>query len=380
MSLQRLTGITLAAATLSCQPATPGGGTSVPPATPSGPRWDHRPALALPSLGEKLRDHFAVGAAVEPHHLRDEGDIVAHHFRRLTAENSMKFGPLCPSSRCVFDSADKIAAFAREHQMQMTGHTFVWHQMYPVWLFKDGDQKAPPELVSQRLRDHIFAMTARYADVVDNWDVVNEAISDTPGKTYRDDSPWYLAFGGEGYVKVAFEHAAAAAAAHDPAVKLYYNDYSVVNADKRKKIIEMIRWLRAEGVRVDGVGMQGHWNLEWPTADELRSTIDELAAEKLEVKVSELDVSVYPKDDQGTKTFEPEVAYTPELEQRLAMRYAEIFAVLREKSALIAHVTFWGVSDDRTWLNGWPIPRKNYPLLFDREHQPKAALKALLDQ
>lgn len=358
---------------------TPTSGGTAPPAAA---RWDHTAALALPSLAEKMKDRFPVGAAVEPHHINDMGDIVAHHFNHLTAENSMKMGPLCPSSTCNFDSADRIAAFAREHQMQMTGHTFVWHQMYPAWLFKDGAGKASKEVVSQRLHDHIFALTERYADVIDNWDVVNEAISDNPEKTYRgdgDDSVWYATFGGPEYVKTAFAHAAAAAEKFDPDVKLYYNDYNVVKADKRQKIIEMVRALREQGVRIDGVGLQAHWNLRWPSVDEIRAAIDELAAEKLLVKISELDVNLYWEDDHATKKWQPELELTPELERELTERYTQIFQVLIEKSDVIDHVTFWGVSDDRTWLNGWPIPRKNYPLLFDREHQPKPALEAILN-
>ncbi len=370
---------------VACAATSGGSGDTTPPAAnnsaPAPPRWDHSAALALPSLAAAMQERFPIGAAVEPHHLRDMGDIVAHHYNRLTAENSMKMGPLCPSARCNYETADRIAEFAREHQMPMTGHAFVWHQMYPVWLFKDGQRPASRELVSERMRAHIFAMTERYADVVDNWDVVNEAISDQSDKMYRgdgDDSVWYTAFGGEAYIRAAFESAAAAAQLHDPDVKLYYNDYNVVKTDKRRKIIEMVRSLRAQGVRVDGVGLQAHWNLRWPSVEEIGTAIDELAAENLRVKISELDINLYWNDDHATKTWQPELELTEELQQELTRRYARVFEVLIDRSAVIEHVTFWGVSDDRTWLNGWPVPRANHPLLFDRDHQPKPALEAIL--
>jgi endo-1,4-beta-xylanase len=343
---------------------------------------DHSLALALPSLAQKFATDFDIGAAVEPDVMRDMADILTHHFNRITAENQMKMGPLCQQPSCNFARADAIADFARQHGLRMSGHTFVWHQMVPGWIFKAHGQDASRDVVETRLRDHIFTLTRRYADVIDNWDVVNEAISDSPGKTYRDageGSPWYKAFGGPDYIKAAFSHAAAAATQHDPTVRLYYNDYNVVIPEKRAKIIEMVRWLRKEGVRVDGVGMQGHWNIEWPSAAEIATCIDELAAENLEVKVSELDVSLYSKDDHASKKWQPELEFTPELEAKLTARYAEIFRVLREKAAVLTQVTFWGVSDDRTWLNSWPSSRKNHPLLFDREHQPKPALKAILE-
>lgn len=349
---------------------------------PPGSHFDHSAALAEPSLAQAMAPYFPIGAALETTQLGPQGDLVAHHFNHLTAENAMKLGQVCPRAECSYGAADTLADFAREHRLPMTGHAFVWHQMYPAWFFKDGGKAAPLALVSERLRAHIFKMTERYADVVDNWDVVNEAISDTLPKIYRDASEgsvWYEAFGGPGYIRAAFEYARAAAEAHDPTVKLYYNDYNVVFPEKRRKIIAMIRELRAAGVRVDGVGMQGHWNIESPTVEEIERTIQELAAEGLDVKISELDISVYAGDNHGTKVWQSAVFDSPELEERLAVRYAAIFGVLQKNAKAITHVTFWGVTDEKSWLNYWPLRRDNYPLLFDRNHRPKPAFRAVLE-
>jgi endo-1,4-beta-xylanase len=340
-------------------------------------------ALALPSLSEKLGTAPVLGVAVEPYLLEEQGPVIAKHFRRLVAENSMKWGEVCRTkNRCDFKRADAIAEFARKHGMKMTGHTFVWHQMYPAWLFRDGLGSASKELLTERLREHIYQMVQRYADVVDNWDVVNEAISDKPERLWRqkpEQSKWFEAFGGEGYVETAFRIAADATAKFAPDTKLYYNDYSIENPEKRHKVIEMIRLLRKKGVRVDGVGIQGHINLTWPAVAELERAIDEFSAENLLVKISELDVSVYTGDDLDRKAYEKELSYTPELEERLARRYVEIFRVFRAKAQVLHSVTLWGLSDDHTWLNGWPVSRRNYPLLIDRAHQPKLAMKRLLE-
>jgi len=380
-----------ASSSASSSPAAPSGAETtsggVPQAAPPAGGKDLAAALALPSLFKKFEADFDIGTAVEVLHLTEMPQVLTHHFNRLTAENQMKLGPLCESGGSTrtcknFDKADQIANFARQHGMRMSGHTFVWHQMQPGWFFQEGGKPTTKQVVDPQLKAHIFEMTKRYADVVDNWDVVNEAISDSAGKTYRDGdegSPWFKAYGGKDYIKAAFQHAAAAAAAHDPTVKLYYNDYNIVIPEKRKKVIEMVRWLRSQGVRVDGVGEQGHWNIEWPSAAEIAACIDELAAEKLEVKISELDVNIYAKDDHANKKWQPEMEFTPELQQKLAARYAEIFKVLREKGAALSQVTFWGISDDRTWLNTWPLTRRNDPLLLDRNHQPKAAFQAILD-
>ncbi len=337
--------------------------------------------VALPSLAQRWSASFPVGVAVQRRLLRDSSDVVAHHFNRLTAENAMKFEPLCPTSaQCDYGEADEIAAFARKHGMQMTGHTFVWHRMHPTWPLVDGAKRASKELVTQRLQQHIATLVERYADVVDNWDVVNEAISDTADKTYRDGaegSKWHAAYGGPEFIQVAFAAAADAAAKHDPDVKLFYNDYNVVKADKRAKVLEMVRWLRKAGVRVDGVGLQAHWNIDWPPIADVRAAIDELAAENLLVKISEIDISVYALDDWGKEVWQPEGEYTAELDERLAQRYRELFMLFEEKKDVVTSVTFWGIHDDRSWLNSYPTKRLNYPLLVDRSGQPKQAFKVL---
>ncbi|MGC4064014.1 MAG: endo-1,4-beta-xylanase [Polyangiaceae bacterium] len=386
-SVAMLMGLMLAsAAFLSCTPrsrpqgVTPSGGQ---PTTSSAQAKSSAEALALPSLSDKLGNAPALGVAVEPYLLEEQGPVVAKHFRRLVAENSMKWGEVCRTKNgCDFKRADAIADFARTHGMKMTGHTFVWHQMYPAWLFRDGLGSASKEVLTERLREHISQMVQRYADVVDNWDVVNEAISDKPERMWRqkpEQSKWFEAFGGEGYVEVAFRLAAEATSKFAPDTKLFYNDYSIENPEKRHKVIEMIRELRKKGVRVDGVGIQGHVNLTWPAVAELARAIDEFAAERLLVKVSELDVSVYPEDDLDRKAYQKELSYTQELEERLAQRYVEIFRVFRAKASALHSVTLWGLSDDHTWLNGWPVSRRNYPLLIDRTHRPKLAMQRLLE-
>jgi endo-1,4-beta-xylanase len=335
------------------------------------------------SLADKFVAHFPIGAAVEADILSEQQGVIARHFRRLTAENAMKWSELCPrEGEYHFARADAIANFARSRSMQMTGHTFVWHQMAPAWLFLDGPGRAAPSLVAQRLQEHIATLMQRYADVVDNWDVVNEAVSPTEGKMWRDaseHSDWHAIFGDESYVVRAFTFASEAADRFAPHTKLYYNDYDIEASGKRHKVIAALRKLRAAGVRIDGVGIQGHINLAWPTADDLRQAIDDFSAEGLLVKISELDVSVYTQDNPFKSVYQREMAYTPELEARLVARYAEVFSVLKERAAQLTSVTLWGISDDRSWLNTWPVRRSNYPLLFGAGHEPKAALSRLMN-
>jgi endo-1,4-beta-xylanase len=383
----KCTSLLLGVIALACVPRTQSQSTPSAPAStapmplPTATTKSNDAALALPPLAEKLG--LPLGVAVEPYVLNDLGDVVARHFNRIVAENSMKWGEVCRvATRCDWTRADAIADFARQHKMKMTGHAFIWHQMFPAWLFKEGKTPVTKPVLIERMRKHIFQLMERYADVVDNWDVVNEAISDKPGRLWRqlpEQSSWYEAFGSEEYVAEAFKIATEASAKFAPDTKLYYNDYSIENPDKRKKAIELIRGLRQRGIRVDGVGIQGHIQLGWPNVAELGRAIDEFAAESLLVKISELDVSVYTADDLEKKLYQKELVYDANLEQQLAERYVALFQLFRQKSSKLTSVTFWGLSDDRTWLNGWPIGRKNYPMLLDRMHQPKLAMKRLLE-
>lgn len=355
------------------------GASTAPPAT--------LPAGA--SIAKKYEEFFTVGVAVTQKNLTTPTvrDIITQHFNRLTAENAWKWGELSPSpDRYDWGEADAIAQFAREHKMPMTGHALVWHRQAPGWVFarlKNGDPQAI-EAVKTRLKAHIDTVIPRYADVVDNWDVVNEAISDNGEKTYRDateGSKFYGIFGSEEYVYLAFLWAQQAYEKHAPGSsegKLYYNDYNVVL--KVDRIIPMLNAVREKGARVDGIGMQYHVRLDWPGIEMLDETMQKIIAAGYKIKVSELDVNLYNDYPDGKFKAAPAVDFTPELAQIQAKRYAELFALFRKHAEHITSVTLWGVSDDHTWLDHEPVGgRNNHPLLFDDQHRPKAAAAAILD-
>ncbi|MBN1798864.1 MAG: endo-1,4-beta-xylanase [Spirochaetales bacterium] len=337
------------------------------------------------SLYKKYESYFSVGAAVAPKHLSSVADILEFHFNRLAAENDMKFGPIHPAAgRYSFSNADAIANFARNNSMTMTGHTFVWHRQQPSWLFSglSPGNTRDIETLKNQLKNHIETLVNRYDDVVDNWDVVNEAISDTGGKTYRDGSEgseWYRIFQSEEYIYWAFKYSQDALAAKGSNAKLYYNDYNVTVPSKLNKILSMVQWLRSRGLRIDGIGLQGHWKLDWPTLSDIRSAINKISTAGLEVKISELDISIYTNDDWSTHAWEAEKAFTEQLETQQAVRYRELFMLFKANSGRITSVTFWGVSDDATWLDYHPKRRNDYPLLFDDRHKPKLAYYAITD-
>lgn len=268
-------------------------------------------------------------------------------------------------------SADRIADFARQNNMKMRGHTFVWHSQTPAAFFTDdkGNQLTREQLY-ERLRIYMTAVMNRYKDIIFCWDVVNEALSDSPDNLLRTSSRWYQICGKD-FIAQAFRIARSV----NPDVKLIYNDYNLVDPAKLERAVTLLKELKDAGVPVDGVGMQGHWSKE-VTAEMLNTAIKRFAALGLEVQITELDVTTYSNfHGEGAKNQVRETQpYSKEVEDLLAEKYKTFFKVLHKNAKKITSVTFWGLHDGMTWLNGFPVRgRTDYPLLFDREMKPKKA-------
>jgi len=322
------------------------------------------------SLAEAFSPYFPLGVAVNSATVDSSQDLIRKHFVSLTAENEMKPSLIFPRMNTwITGGADAIANLARDMAIGMRGHTIVWHQQTPGWIFASAGGPASRNQVLERLAVHMDFMHERYGDVIHSWDVVNEAISDAPGEFLRP-SP-YLDRIGPDYIAEAFR----LARAHLPGTKLFYNDYSVLDPVKQDKIFRLVSELLADGVPIDGIGFQGHWSIYYPDGATLERAIQRFSALGLEIQITELDLSIYNHDDQTSRFDSP----PPELLELQAQGYQEIFEILVRNSQYITGVTFWGVADDSTWLDNFPVRnRKNWPLLFDENQEPKPAFFAIL--
>ena len=330
------------------------------------------------NLSEHLAPYFSFGVAMEPHYLDEFGPILSSTFNRLTAENAMKCARIHPQEDTYnYAPADQLADFARKHQMAMTGHALVWYRETPDWLVQ-GDKAQ----VLAKLQSHVDAVVLRYADVTDNWDVINEAVSDSADKIYRDgdeQSKLYPILGEDLFTET-FRFAEAAMKKSGKNIDLYYNDYNLAKPEKLEKALKLAKKVKDAGVRIDGIGEQAHWSMTWPTTSELQQMIDKIVAAGLKVKISELDISIYPNDDWENKKWEPQREFTPQLAQAQAARYKELFDVFVKNAEHITSVTVWGLTDDRTWLDDFPAKsRNNHPLLFNDNAEPKPAYFALFE-
>ncbi len=324
-------------------------------------------------LKDYYKKYFPVGVAVSPRALlTDEAGLIVKEFESMTPENAMKMGPIHPEeNRYFWKDADSIAAFAKRNNLKLRGHTLCWHNQTPKWLFVDADGKnVSKEILLQRLKDHITSVVQRYKGTIYAWDVVNEAISDKKDEYLRP-SLWYQICGEE-YIAKAFQYAHEA----DPDALLFYNDYNETNPEKREKIYRLVKSLKEAGVPIHGVGLQGHWSIYEPTEQVLTETIEKFKNLGLKVQVTELDLSVYPKE-HGRRDRKPEDAndqFTAEQEKKQTEMYEMIFRVFRKYKDVVSAVTFWNISDRSSWLDNFPVPgRKDYPLLFDKDLKPKKA-------
>jgi endo-1,4-beta-xylanase len=299
-------------------------------------------------------------------------EIITKQFNQISPENLLKFQSTHPSEdRYVFEAQDRYVQFGLDRKMQVIGHTLVWHSQTPAWVFqgKDGGAVDRDTLLA-RMRDHIRTVVGRFKGRIHGWDVVNEAI-DEDGSLRK--TPWLNAIG-EDYIAKAFEFAREA----DSGAELYYNDFNLEKPAKRAGVIRLVESLKSRGVRIDGIGNQGHWRLDTPSIAEIEAALMDLRSTRLKVMYTELDINLLPQAARGADPSEanPYANGLPDdKQQALARRYADIFGLFVKHRDAVSRVTFWGLSDADSWLNRG---RTNHPLLWDRQRQPKPAFDAVV--
>ncbi len=346
-----------------------------------------RPLLAQPSsLREAAADHFLIGLGVSDSisEMEECHGLLQQQFQIVTPENCMKPAGLRPTAdRWDFDLPDRFVEFAVANQLQVVGHCLIWAKddRTPPWFYQDGDGLASRELILQRVRDHVTTIVSRYRGRITQWDVVNEALDDGPNQLR--DSGWSRATDYE-FIAEAFR----AAHEEDPQALLIYNDYNNEAPAKRERMIALLKKLLADQVPIHAVGLQGHYEIDAIPYENIDATIQAIRDLGLRVVVSELDIDMIPRGRwwaDGGKYREEMAMLDPyangcpeDLLRRQAEQYAKLFAIYKKHAEAIERVSFWNLHDGQSWLNYFPWNRVNYPLLFDRQLQPKPAYHAVL--
>ena len=311
-------------------------------------------------------------------------ELAATQFNLVVAENECKMGSIYhkgPDGKPVFDftAADRLRDFAKANGQDMRWHTLVWHNQSPKWIFENDDgSKVSREVLEERLKNYIFTVGERYRDDICSVDVVNECISDKNFilRDGEDRSQWFDILGPE-YVDKAFFWAKEAF----PKSSLVINDYNLeMVPGKREGMYNLLKGMKERGVPVDTVGLQMHINIEYPPVSEIEKTIELYGSLGLNVIVTEMEISMYTDKDQNNGKFDPRKEYTPELLEKQAERYAEIFECFKKeaKAGILKDVVLWGITDPMSWKNNFPAPgRTDAPLLFGEGGKAKPAYNKL---
>ena len=340
-----------------------------------------------PSLKDAVGDKFLMGVALNVNQSSgvDTSSIklVKQHFNSIVAENCMKCEVIHPEEdRYDFTLADQFVSFGEKNGMAVIGHCLIWHSQLAPWFCVDEKgNNVTPEVLKQRMKDHITTIVTRYKGRIKGWDVVNEAILEDG--SYRK-SKFYEILGEE-FIPLAFQYAHEA----DPDAELYYNDYAMNMPGKREGVVKLVSSLKEKGIRIDAVGMQGHMGMDYPDINEFEQSIVAFAGTGVKVMVTEWDMSALPRVKQSAnisdtvayqKMLNPYPETLPDsVSKAWNNRMKQFFGLFEKHADVISRVTAWGVSDSDSWKNDFPVKgRHDYPLLFDRNYQPKPFVKEIM--
>ena len=329
-------------------------------------------------LKDAYADYFKIGVAVNQRNISDEAQasLVMKEFNSITAENDMKPLLVHPEEgKWTWEEADKIADFCRKNGVKMRGHTLMWHSQMSDWMFYDDDHNlVTKEVLFARMKEHITTVVNRYKDVAYCWDVFNEAISEGRPRFGRPDQPlretlFYKICGDDEYIRRAFQYAHEA----DPNALLFYNDYNECDPRKRDHIYNMVKEMKADGVPIDGIGMQGHYNIYGPSEEAIEAAVTKYAEIVDHIHITELDIRIN-NEMGGQLMFSRNEGAAITNDQKLLQeaQYAALFRVLRRHADKVDCVTFWNLSDADSWLGP-----NNYPLLFDKNLKRKNAYRVV---
>ena len=355
-----------------------------------------------PTLKKAFEGKFILGAAVNQRQILGTdvpGDsVLFRHFGAIEPENCLKSAEIMPTfGQYNWELADKYVDFGEKNGLAVYGHCLIWHsQCTPDFCYDKDGQLISPELLKERMKQHITTVMTRYKGRIKGWDVVNEAILEDG--SWRPSPFWQIL--GEEFIPWAFQCAHEA----DPACELYYNDYSMHEPKKLDTVIELVKKMQARGIRIDAIGFQGHVGMDYPDLDLYESHLRRVKDETgLDVCITELDMSILPSvtqsaDVSGGNWFE--AMRNPETREALMAkldpykdgipedvyaawnaRMGAFLEMFLRNSDVVRRINLWGVSDADSWKNGWPIPgRHDAPLWIDRNFELKPFLKTYVHE
>ena len=308
------------------------------------------------SLHSAYKSLFPIGIGIHHTDINEvSANFIPTHFTSTSSASGLKFDHIHPhNDEYDFSRSDSLYIFAQRNNIKFRGHTLVWGNRNPYWLFWDPKGNlVHRNLLDQRLKDHIMTVVGRYKKHIYAWDVVNEAVYDND-KEWLQNNGWYKIMGVD-YIFNAFHYAHEA----DSNAVLFYNDYNAEFPDKRKRIIQLIKLMKERNVPIHGIGIQGHWTTANLNLDDLEDAIDAYTALGLTVQITELNIV-----DAKNTTFD-----NPASLKKIANSYHNLFKLLLKHKNQISGVTFWQSE----------LPKHKYFPLFDSLLKRTIVYQSIID-
>ena len=343
----------------------------------------------IPSLKDVFANKFKLGTAVGVFDLSSKNteQLILKHFNSITLGNELKPDALLDQQATLtlaqqtgdyttpvinLGQAKTILDFCQLHDIPVRGHTLVWHSQTPTWFFKEkwdaNGNWVDSDTMLKRMENYIKTVFETVENAYPKvnfyaWDVVNEAWLDNgqprnagSQEENSNNSPWVKIFGDNSFIKYAFQYAKKYAMS---GCKLYYNDFNEYMPDKTKAIVAMVEELNSSEQLIDGIGLQSHLDVSFPSASAYETAVKAFVATGLDLQVTELDATVSGNTEALFKT--------------QAEYYKSIFSVLLKYSDNISAVVIWGTLDSTSWR------ASKYPLLFNEDYTSKEAFKAIVE-
>lgn len=334
----------------------------------------------IPSIHQTLSSYFPIGAAIDTTDLSGAHEqLLTKHFNSITSGNDMKWSSVEASKGTyTYTTADSEVGMAVCNDMLIRGHNLVWATGAQTPAYATGDRTnsaANQTTVTANIQEHIQSEVQHFGTNVYAWDVVNEPLDPTQPDCLEH-GPFYQVLG-KSYIDIALQ----AARKYAPAgTKLFINDYSTTDPSRLACLVSVVNDLRSRGIPIDGIGHEMHNDINYPSIAAMVNAIDTVAANfpGIVQQITELDVSIYNAGD-NTSNYGSVAAVPASVLAEQGWLYATYFDALRQLKGTLSAVTIWGIADDDTWLDSFPINRVDLPLPFDTHLQAKPAYWGIVD-
>jgi endo-1,4-beta-xylanase len=333
----------------------------------------------LTSIYERYRDFFPIGTATDITDLSGaHAQLLTKHYDSMTPGNDLKWSSVETSlGNFNYTNGDALVGEAVCNNMKVRGQNLVWAtaEQTPAYATGDGtNSPANQATVTANIQEHIQNEVQHFGSKVYAWDVVNEPI-DPNQPDCLVHGPFYNVLGAS-YLDIAFK----AAAQYAPAgTKLFLNEFSTQDPARLACLIKVVRELRERGVPINAIGHEMHNQINFPTTESLVQAVETVHEHfpQLDQQITELDMSVYNGGD-NTSNFGNDLP--PSFLAEQGWLYKQYFDAFRRLRGKISALTMWGMADDDTWLDSFPIDRTDYPLPFDMRLQAKPAYWGIIGE